>query len=93
MDNFSYDELECEHVDEFAAKHEFFFMDDEPEYDVFDFDDGCSLDFITKVASTCDTYTVPLNLKPLPDSLKDASLGHDEFLPIIIVSDLNKDQE
>jgi len=34
-----------------------------------------------------------LELKPLPDCLKYAFLGPNESLPIIIASDLNKDQK
>ena len=71
MSDFSYDELESEHVDEFAVKYESFFMNDEPEYDVFDFDTS-SVDFIAEIASACDTSTVSLDLKPLHDSLKYA---------------------
>jgi len=36
---------------------------------------------------------VALELKPLPNSLKYAFLGPDEFLPVIIASDLDRDQE
>jgi len=67
---FSYDELEFDHVNEFAIEHESFLVDDDPEYDVFDFNDPCSMDFITKVVSTCDTFAAPLDIKPLPASLK-----------------------
>ena len=65
MGDFSYDELEFEHVDEFAVEYEFFLMDDEPEYDMFDFDDACFIDHTTNVASTCDTSVVPLDMKLL----------------------------
>jgi hypothetical protein len=34
-----------------------------------------------------------LELKPLPDKLKYAFLGYNDTLPIIITSDLQKDQE
>jgi len=68
-------------------------MDDEPEYDVFDFNDACSVDFIAKFSFTCDTSAAPLDLKTLPDSLKYAFLGRDESLPMIIASDLNQDKE
>jgi len=93
MDDFSYDELEFEHVDEFAVEYESFLVDDEPKYDVFDFNDAHSVDFIPKVASTYDTFAAPLDLKPFPNSIKYALLGHDESLPVIIASDLNQDQE
>ena len=90
--DFCYNELEFEHVDGFAVKYESFFMRDEPKYDVFDFD-MCVMDFITDVVSTCDTSTISstisLDLKPLPDSLQYAFLGLDEFLPVIIASNLD----
>ena len=34
-----------------------------------------------------------LELKPLPNSLKYAFLGPDESLPVIVASDLDRDQE
>jgi len=64
VDDFSYDELQFEHVDEFTVEYESFLMDDEPEYDVFDFNDACSMDFITEVASACDTPAAPLDMNP-----------------------------
>jgi len=91
VDDFSYDELEFEHVDECAVEYESFLVDDEPVYDVFDFNDACPMDFITKVASACDTSAAPLDLKPLPDSLKYVCSDHHESLPMIIASDLNQD--
>jgi len=90
VDDFSYDKLEFEHVDEFDVEYESFLMDNEPECDVFDSNDACS---ITEVAPTYDTSTTPLDLKPLPDSLKYDFLSHDESLPVIITFDLNQDQE
>jgi len=36
VNDFSYDELEFEHVDELAIQYKSFLMNDEPEYDVFD---------------------------------------------------------
>jgi len=63
MDDFSYDELEFEPVDEFVVKYESFGVDNEPEYDVCDFDDAYSVDFIADVTSAGDTSTTPLNLK------------------------------
>ena len=80
-------------MDKFTTEHESFLMDDEPEYDVFDFDDACSIDLITEVVSACDTFVVSLDLKLLPDSLKYAFLRHDESLPMIIASYLNLDQD
>jgi len=93
VDDFSYDELEFEHVDEFAIEYESFLVDDEPKYDVLDFNDVCSKDFINKVASICNISAAPLDLKPLPDSLNYAFLGHDGCLPVIIASDLNQYEE
>ena len=83
MSDFSYDELEFEHVEELAIEYESFFMDDEPQYDMFDFD-TCSVDFIAEIASTCDTSAVSLDLKPLLKSRKYAFLGPNELLPVII---------
>jgi len=51
-----------------------------------------SIDFTADVVSTCDTDTVLLNLKPLPDSLGYAFLHLNEPLPIIVASDLNQTQ-
>jgi len=86
--NFSYDELEFEHVDKFTVKCESFLVDDNPKYDAFDFD-MCSVDFIVDVAYACDISSVSLNLKPLPDSLKYAFLDLNEYLPVIIAFDLD----
>ena len=46
-----------------------FLLDDEPGYDVFNFNDVCPIDFIAEVASACDTSAPSLNLKPLLDYL------------------------
>ena len=40
------------------------------------------MDFIVEVAYACNTFTVPLDLKPLPDSLEYAFLGYDESFPV-----------
>ena len=61
-----------EHVDEFAIEYESFFMDDELEYNVLDFNNACFVDFITDIASACDTYAISLDLKLLANSLKYA---------------------
>jgi len=45
LGNSSYDELEFEHVDEFAIKYKSFFTDGEPKYSVFDFD-MCPVDLL-----------------------------------------------
>jgi len=45
VSDFSYGELEFEHVDEVVVEYESFFMDEEPKYDVVNFD-MCSVDFI-----------------------------------------------
>ena len=66
MDDFSYDELEFKHVAGFAVEYESFLMNDEPRYDVFDFHDACSVDFIVEVAFACNTSTVPLDLYLTP---------------------------
>ena len=39
-------------------------MDDESEYEVFDFDDRCSVDFIADTISAYNTSTISLDLKP-----------------------------
>jgi len=44
-------------------------------------------------ASEYESPHTSLELKPLPDSLKYVFLGPDEYLPIIIASDLDRDQE
>ena len=93
VDDCSYDELECEHVNEFVIEYEYFLMDDEPKCDVFDINDACFVDFIAEVASTYDTSTDSLDLKPLLDFWKYAILGHDESLIVIIASNLNHYQE
>ena len=93
MDDFSYNELEFKHVDEFAIEYKSFFMDNKLEYDVFDFDDACSTYFIVEVAFSCETSTISLDLKPLPDSLKYAFLGLDESVSVIIASNLDQHQE
>jgi len=76
-------------VDEFAIGYESFFVDDEPKYNVFDFD-TCSVDFIVDVASAYDTSTISLDLKSFPNFLKYAFLGPDESLSIIIAFDLDQ---
>ena len=70
MDDFSYDESKFEHVDEFVIEYKSFFTDDGPEYHVFDFNDACFVDLIADIVCAYDTSTVPLDLKPLLDSLK-----------------------
>ena len=53
----------------------------------------CSVDFIAKITSACDTSTVPLNVKPHPNSLKYAFLGPNELSPMVIALNLDQDQE
>jgi len=67
-------------------------MDDEPKYDVFDFD-TCTMDFIAEIASTYGSSAMSLDLKPLPDSLKFAFLGPNESLRMIIAFNLDQDYE
>jgi len=74
VSEFSYDELEFEHVDDFVVEYESFFIDDKPQYDVFDFN-TYSVDLITEIAFICDTSAVLLDLKSISDSLKYAFLG------------------
>ena len=83
--------------DVLATEYESFLIDDEPEYDVFEFDDLCSTAncLLTAVYESAAESISPVavELKPLPDSLKYAFLGSYESLPVIIASDLNRDQE
>ena len=89
--DFSYEELEFEHVDEFPIEYESVLMDDEHEYDVIDFDNVGSVDFVSNVVSICDTFTISLDLKPLPNSLNYPFVGPNESLLVIITSNLNQD--
>jgi len=66
-------------------------MDDEPLYDLFDYDDACFMNFIADVTSTCDTFAAPLDGKSLPDSLKYGFLSLDESSPMIISFNLDQD--
>jgi len=64
---------------------------------VFEFHDLCStadclLTIVSKSAAK-SVSPISLELKPLPDSLKYAFLGLDESLPVIIASDLDREQE
>jgi len=93
MSDFSYDELELEHMDEFCLEYKSFLIDDEPEYDVFGFDNVGSVNFIADVVSACDTSTVSLDPKPRSHSLRYVILDPDESLPVVITSDLYQDQE
>ena len=55
----------------FVAEYESFLIDDEPEYDVFQFDDLCSTSECAIFStSEHDSPFVSLDLKLLPDSLK-----------------------
>ena len=81
--------------DVFANEYESFLINDELEYDLFEFDDLCSTAdcLLTAMSKSVVVSPVALELKPLPNSLKYAFLGPDEFLPVIIASDLDRDQE
>ena len=78
----------------FAAEYESFHANDEPEYDVFEFDDLCSTAdcLLTVVSKSMHESVFPpaLKLKPVPDSLKYAFLGPDKSLPVIFASDLDR---
>ena len=80
----------------FAAEYESFLVNDEPEYDVFEFDDWYSTAdcLLTAVSESMNESVSPpaRELKPLLDSLKYAFVGPDESLPIIVASDLDRDQ-
>jgi len=81
----------------FAIEYESFLVNDEPEYDVFEFDDLCSTAdcLLTAVSESIyeSVFLPALEWKRFLDSLKYAFLGPDESLPIIVASDLNPDQE
>ena len=83
--------------DMLAAECESFPVDDEPEYDVFEFDDLCSVaDCLLTVMSESAPESISLRtleFRPLPNSLKYSFLGSDESLSIIIASDRDRDQE
>ena len=64
-----------------------------PQYNVFHFDDVCSVDFITNVVFVRYTFVVSLDLKSLTSSLKNTFLGPDESLLMIVASYLNQYQE
>jgi len=64
-------------------------MDNEPEYDVLNFNDLSSMDFILEFVFACSAFTILLDLKPLPDSLKYAILEV-ETLPVINAPDLEQ---
>ena len=54
----------------FAAKYESFLIDDEPEYNVFQFDEMCSsYECVISSISKSDFPPTSLELKPLLDSL------------------------
>jgi len=76
-------------------QYESFLVDDEREYDVFEFDDLYSATdcLFTVVSDSAPKSVAPptLELKPLLDSLKYAYLGPDESLPVIISFDLDRD--
>ena len=77
-----------------VADYEYFLINDEPEYNVFEFDDLCSISKSLLASTTeFDCPTASLNLKLLPIFLKYLFLGPDESLPVIISFDLNWDQE
>jgi len=80
----------------FAAKYESFLVDDEVQYDMFEFDNLCSsIEYFIASASTFESLSLlgSLKLKPLPDSLKHTFLVPDESLPVIITCNLDWDQE
>ena len=79
-----------------AIEYKPFLVNDEPEYDAFEFDDLCStIDCsLTATYESAPEFVSPpaLELKPLPDSLKYAFLGPYESFLVIIASDLDVDQ-
>jgi len=81
--------------DVFAAEYESFLVNDEPEYDIFEFDVLCSTaDGLLTTASKSTVESIPphaLELKSLSNSLKYAFLRPGESLFVIITSDLDWD--
>jgi len=79
--------------DMFTTEYESFVVDDEPEYDVFEFDDLCSVtDYLltTVSESTPESIFPPaLELKPLSNSPKYTFLWPDESSHVIIASNLD----
>jgi len=60
--------------------------------DICDENDSLLLDS-SQSSSVTHASDPPLELKPLPDSLKYVFLGPNDTLPVIIASNLNDDQE
>ena len=83
--------------DIFATEYESFLIEDEPEDDVFEFDDLCSTANCLLIAvfeSNHEFFSPPtLELKSLSNYLKYAFLGPDESLPIIIAFHLAQNEE
>jgi len=81
----------------FATECKSFLVNDELEYDVFKFDDLCSIAHCSLIAvsKSMHEFVSPpaLELKPLPDSLKYVFLGPDESLPVVVAFDLDRNQE
>ena len=79
----------------FATEHQSFLLDNEPEYDVFEFDDFRSTAdcLLIIVSESAYEYVSPhaLELKPLHNSLKYVFLGPNESLPVSIAFDLDQD--
>jgi len=75
--------------DMFTVEYESFLIDDEPEYDVFEFDELCSVAdcLFTNVSESAHKSISPptLELKPLPDSLKYAFLGPEESYLLLLL--------
>ena len=86
--------FDYEFDDIFAAKYEPFVIDDEPEHDVFEFDDLCSaFECLITFAIEFDSPHACLRLKPLPKYLKYVFLRSCESLPAIIALNLDHYQE
>jgi len=83
--------------DVLITEYESFLIDDEPEYNVFEFDDLCATAdcLLTTMSESVieSIFPVALELKPLPDSHKYAFLGPDRSLPVIIASDFYWNQD
>jgi len=83
---------ECDDI--FVTEYESFLIDDESKYDVFEFDDlCCAADYLIASTSDSDFPSTSRDLKPLLNALKHSFLGPNESLPMIIASDLDRDQE
>ena len=73
--------------DMFVAKYKAFFIDDEPQHDVFEFGNLCSTsECLIAFSVDSDYLATSLDLKPLLETLKYSLLEPIKPLPVIIAS-------